>query len=459
MQSCVINDSSEAFTILGFPIAGNNNALQSCARKAVERASFALKPLSILNHAQGEAAILRASGPTARLRHLLRFRQSQVFLDELVSSDGLILEHLERIVGRPLPPDFAEVASRPAASGGLGFQRLVDIDRSAACREALTSVSRCTKDVIDCDAVDGLDSTIITEAINELTRDRFLTSDSAVLTRATPTVPVDPVLRLISESSTSPHASAYLTALPGPYTTLPNSEFRDALLMRLGLSAPPGHSECSPSPAADHIGVHRLGCRNAAGLRTRRHDEVVSVLAGVALDADPRAFRVAREERLPEAEGSLARPGDVALNLGSGRTLVDVTVTNPFAGAGQTSARLAGSPAAAAATAYDNKLSKWRDLARSQLNAADISSAFQPLAVTALGAWDERSLHWLKRFSDACAAARVTDKGSTFAQLMTRLSVALWRGNSRLLRALHAPHAEDSFSCQYIAEDCFAADG
>ena len=42
---------------------------------------------------------------------------------------------------------------------------------------------------------------------------------------------------------------------------------------------------------------------------------------------------------------------------------------------------------------------------------------------------------------------------------MTRLSVALWRGNSRLLRALHAPPAEDLSYGQYIAEDGFAADG
>ena len=205
-----------------------------------------------------------------------------------------------------------------------------------------------------------------------------------------------------------------------------NTEFRDALWIRLGLSGPVGHSECSPSPTADPIGVHRLGCRNAAGLWTRRHDEIVTVLAAAALDADPRALRVAREERLSEA-GASRLSGDVALDLGSGRTLVDVTVKSLFAKAGHTSARLAGSPAAAAATAYDSKINKWRTLlANNQLEADEISSSFQPLAVTALGAWDERFLLWLKRFSDACAIARGTDKGTGFSQLMTRLPIALW---------------------------------
>ena len=169
-----------------------------------------------------------------------------------------------------------------------------------------------------------------------------------------------------------------------------NTEFRDALWFRLGFSGPVGHSECSPSPTADPIGVHRLSCRNAAGLQTRRHDEIVTVLAAAAFEANPRAFRVAREERLSEAGASPARPGDVALDLGSGRTLVDVTVKRPFAKAGHTSARHAGSPAAAAATAYDCKITKWRTL--NKLEADGVSSSFQPLAVTALGAWDESFL-------------------------------------------------------------------
>ena len=56
------------------------------------------------------------------------------------------------------------------------------------------------------------------------------------------------------------------------------------------------------------------------------------------------------------------RPGDVVLDLGSGRTLVDVTIASPFAAASQVSTSTAGFPAAAAATAYDCKVIKWRAL-------------------------------------------------------------------------------------------------
>lgn len=89
IQCSVIDDSPDPLTILSFPIAGNTVALQSFARKEVDRSVGALKPLSNLNHAQGEAAILISSGPTARLRDLLRFNIEQSFLGELLLADSI----------------------------------------------------------------------------------------------------------------------------------------------------------------------------------------------------------------------------------------------------------------------------------------------------------------------------------------------------------------------------------
>ena len=132
--------------------------------------------------------------------------------------------------------------------------------------------------------------------------------------------------------------------------------------MRLGLPAPAGHHDCTPGPIQDPLGLHRLGCRNAAPARTLRHDEMVTVIAKSALNADPLSFQVAREERFVDADDSLERPGDVALNLGDGRTLADLTVASPFGAASQFSTRIARSPAAAASDAYDRKLLKWRRL-------------------------------------------------------------------------------------------------
>ncbi len=140
-----------------------------------------------------------------------------------------------------------------------------------------------------------------------------------------------------------------------------------------------------------------------------------------------------REEHLPISTQSQQRPGDVALDMGSGRTLVDITVANPFS-ATRTHSN-AGSPAVAAEIAYDRKVDKYRETLR---ECSDFYT-FQPLAVTAMGVWDERSLRWLRRFSDVCAAATSQSPGWTFSKLMIFLSVALWRGNSAMLRAARAP--------------------
>ena len=123
----------------------------------------------------------------------------------------------------------------------------------------------------------------------------------------------------------------------------------------------------------------------------------------------------------------------MALDLGNGRTYVDVTVVNACTPAYLTASRSAGSPARAAELAFDRETAMYAD----QFDADGVgpSCKFVPLAVTALGVWDERSLRWLRRFSDVCAAASSLEVGQAFASLMTKLSIALWRGNSQMMRA------------------------
>ncbi|MBU6430569.1 MAG: hypothetical protein KGR26_16240, partial [Cyanobacteria bacterium REEB65] len=75
----------------------------------------------------------------------------------------------------------------------------------------------------------------------------------------------------------------------------------------------------------------------------------------------------------------------MALDLGDGRTYVDVTVVNAYSAAHLTASRSAGSPARAAEVAFNRKLAKYAD----QFDEACPSRKFVPLAVTALGVWDE----------------------------------------------------------------------
>ena len=122
------------------------------------------------------------------------------------------------------------------------------------------------------------------------------------------------------------------------------------------------------------------------------HDDILAIMANAALAADPNSFQIAREERLADDSASQYRPGGFALILGDGRTLADVTVANPFSAACVSASRIAGSPAAAAAAAFDRKTSDCQRLLNFYgPNQNDLTSCFVPLAVTLMG--PEMSAH------------------------------------------------------------------
>ena len=85
--------------------------------------------------------------------------------------------------------------------------------------------------------------------------------------------------------------------------------------------------------------------------------------------------------------------------------------------------------------AFNRKLVKYETV----FAAADDRERFVPIAITAHGVFAEQSLRWLHAFSNVCAAARGVSASYEFDALMQRLSVALWRGNSRMLRSGQLP--------------------
>ena len=177
-------------------------------------------------------------------------------------------------------------------------------------------------------------------------------------------------------------------------------KFMDALWLRLGLPCDVGHSNCDPSRQADPLGLHRLGCSGASGAHIRRHDDIVAVIANALIAADTNGFKVAREQHLSKDAVIQFRLGDVVLNLSGSRTFPDLTIANPFASARVAISRSAGSPAAAAAQAYDRMMREWASILRANGVSQGLDlTTLVPLAVTALGVWGEQSLGWLNRFS------------------------------------------------------------
>jgi hypothetical protein len=128
--------------------------------------------------------------------------------------------------------------------------------------------------------------------------------------------------------------------------------------------------------------------------------------------------------RADRDNGTRKRPGDLVLDLGDGPTFIDVTVANPFNATLLTT--LAGNPASVALM---------REGAKMRKHAADVRSVgavFQPIGLTSMGCFTEPAIKWLKKFARVGSISACTPFAATFGALMTRLSVALWRGNAAM---------------------------
>ena len=94
--------------------------------------------------------------------------------------------------------------------------------------------------------------------------------------------------------------------------------------------------------------------------------------------------------------------------------------------AGHLSTRLACLPAVAPESAYDTKFDKWhRMILDHQLNIEKLASTFQLLAVSLFNVYKNRSLLWLRRYSNVCAGASSVNIGTAFSNPVSRLFVAL----------------------------------
>ena len=122
------NNYNHPIIVLGYPAEGAPTAVSSFISNAVDRSSTSVEAISRLCHAQGEACILRACGPTSKLRHLLRFCDVRDLKDWIPLSDKITLDCVERIIARPCPPGWQRVAAAPANMGGLEFMLLHDLD-------------------------------------------------------------------------------------------------------------------------------------------------------------------------------------------------------------------------------------------------------------------------------------------------------------------------------------------
>ena len=224
----------------------------------------------------------------------------------------------------------------------------------------------------------------------------------------------------------SPHASAWLRAIPNVNLglTLPKHEFVVAVKLWLGIPIFPSLSNSiryTCGHIIDVFGDHLLGCGHGP-LRTKRHDALRDIVYH-ALLVDNGGVRI--EQKCGSESNN--RPGDVFhpdFVLGH-PAYFDVSVRNTMQPAYITkSANVAGTAAMAGEEEKDLRHDN-------EVTAA--GGNFYPLVVESYGYWTPSSLESLKTIAAKTTSRNRTTFSQAFNNLMQQLSVRIWQYNARMI--------------------------
>ena len=227
-------------------------------------------------------------------------------------------------------------------------------------------------------------------------------------------------------------ASAWVTALPGPNTSLMDADMVMAGRHRLGLgvpsSVPVPLCTCGEGRAA--AADHAMACKRNAGWATLRHNLVVSTVrralsaAGFANSAEPPYHHTCSAS---DARGAAAgqRRGDVlAVGHGNRVFVLDCVITHPAAASYvQEASRTDGAAA---------KRAEGRKTRQIQAFGAGSAFEFVPLACESYGRLGAAATRFLGELGDVVEASGRGSKAIFMRNVRTEISVALCRGNARM---------------------------
>ena len=315
---------TDKITMLGVPLGSNEFVSKYVDQELVAAAKKFMKELSDFEDTQIGLYLLRISFGIVRAVHFMRTTPFNQWAKQAQQFDSEVRNTVESLIGRPLPPHAYRQACITTRYGGLGMRRVEDHATSAFsaswrecasnCGETWTLPPGCLPNVVSQKhASDDIDKAAL----------ECLISDSN-------TREAQRLRRL-----DSPHANAWLTALPsttdGKDTVMTPLAFRVAVLRLLGLSVLPSPVPCPLcQQTIDLLGDHALCCRKTRDTSTRhnRMRNWVFQLAKWLVEPGDE-----KKDLLGDTPPGRRRPADVLIPLWRyGRGLaIDVAVICPVA--------------------------------------------------------------------------------------------------------------------------------
>jgi hypothetical protein len=242
---------------------------------------------------------------------------------------------------------------------------------------------------------------------------------------------LDIAQRALLTASAAKGAAAWIYSAPWKGYLLTDSEYKEALRLRLGLPQTnifqgPSGICCGDGPI-DELLHHGLGCGQAQGggrLRVRRHDAVAAELGNLIKFA---RMPVERELLVDPRTAGEERPRmDLVAKAPTATVYIDVSIPNPLTA--ERRRRTAAKPLTTATLVENQKRSKYHHLRKQDTEVI-------PFVIEATGGFGEDAVKFLKRIAKKMPASTWgTREERNFRKLMmSKLSITLMRGNLRML--------------------------
>ena len=442
---------SEGVELLGSPVHGSVDFFRSSISKRVDKVLESQTLLSNLEDPQVELHLLRSCQSICKINHLLRTVTPALLTDQLRRFDVGLRRSLEIICRSSITDTAWLQATLPVRLGGLGLREAVksapaayvgscnstkllvqDFVRKACNSLASTNVPVPTSLLLEesesylqsCSFLKNEHSHLLLDFNNSTQRQIQSKLDADLFNCLLNNASLRDRARLNSIST--PHAGAWLRAIPNPNLGLSmlSHEFVISIRLWLGIKmfpSPPTSILCTCRQHIDPFGDHLISCGTGPE-RTRRHNALAEVIFQALLVKNK---DVVKEVRCSGSDES--RPGDVFHPdfLEGKPAYFDITVRNSLQPLYVTKAAVRAGAAAEAGEEQKDT--------RHEANVLATGGLFYPLVLETLGFWSPFSIKTLKAIASKTSAVSGIRFHQAFQNLTQQLSVQLWKYNARML--------------------------
>ena len=432
---------SGGIKILGTPV-GSTNFCEAVISDRIKKIKSLIETSCELNNSQLEFILLKNCLGLPKFSYNLRTYNFLTSVHLLTEFDNMVLNRLADLLAHtfnPSSPTWIQ-ASLPLTSSGLGITLATDIASIAYLSSYVDSKPLQDTLITNTPDIDLSNNIINFDHKSDISFDLIIESTAFNTTRSTQNIlfqeivkkkynqllelSINPTDKARILSCTGKYNGAWLDVVPLPSLglALTTSEFSRATCLRLGLTQTNANSLCQMcfKHEMDALGNHALNCKHGSE-RIGRHDKISDI---IFLQCQKALLHPTSESRCDHTSQNRS---DIEIpNWIDGKTaLLDIGITNPTCQSNLSNAAI--TPGYAIEKYETAKLLKYQDICENE------SKICIPIISETFGKWSTTAIKTLKRITKFIAQKNDEQLGSSFTQLMQRLSLSVQKSNVHMI--------------------------